>query len=386
MFQIIPKEVPNIFLQVKTCSITTLFFCFCWRTKMIRNCLIFVFLIDFSSSLNSCKRNGTKCVPESSRLAGYKLMNTFGDCIGHCRFIRDCNWISYDQNTTICALYDTCQQIESSPNYQFTSNYCIKLRKNEFKTGFCTGKSEDVILTSDHISCLQKCQESDSCVEFTWDTGICALFNKCDGFDDTCSTCITGNLYSVTNPISTFIEKLASEHESLVLNQYPIQEDDVLVIIGHDNSYGFKRANTEIVSLGDNDNNNNNLTKHCSLFESDLPSIPKYAKVLGVSKMIDFGGGQIVKVPIICGVGNSQLDCARYEPIFSKYYWKRYPNIYTYKRDDGTATYVPNKGFLIIGDYGAKGTTKILNLDTMEANLGPVSPKELKDICTVYWK
>jgi hypothetical protein len=151
------------------------------------------------------------------------------DCLASCNSTKLCQWFTFYSITTECLLLLDCSTLdESSVEYISGERRCIDSRSSTteiasttteitsqqdsirdepicFIVGDCLGLVVDVNYSPSAEDCLERCNSTDLCQWFTFDSQfpVCTLFQNSVLIDPSCETCVSGERRCIDSRSST---------------------------------------------------------------------------------------------------------------------------------------------------------------------------------------
>merc|ERR1711934_130961 len=163
----------------------------CNRPKMISILIGFVLIQGLSAQqcfdLGQCK---------DSILLGAVTATSTNECLGLCKEIDGCEYLTYDHTNGFCGLYLDCASIGTEQCEQCITGpvTCEYIQCNI--PGQCVGIFEYQQTAQTQTDCEADCIEyGDKCVWYTYNNAdlLCTMFSECQSFSDAlCSDCVSG--------------------------------------------------------------------------------------------------------------------------------------------------------------------------------------------------
>ena len=125
-------------------------------------------------------------------LSKVQLFYNYHDCARDCLDTNNCNWVTWNGDTKICVMYDSCQRFDatSCESCQTTDRKCLD-NINQVEDSFINGVRcsnaivTDVIISNHENNCKKDCLKNPKCLYFTFQDysdqkqGTCTLYQEC---------------------------------------------------------------------------------------------------------------------------------------------------------------------------------------------------------------
>lgn len=261
------------------------------------------------------------------------------NCLQQCQKVENCEWFSYDPDFSVCLLFQNCSELSLDNCAGCTSG------ENECKSifcwvsGECQGEYQDYDYSKTQEQCLKLCKDTMGCNWFTFDQGVCFLYENCPHINENCTTCISGQVECENN------------NQGLT---------KVLVANG-----AGPNSIVEAIDLS-------NPSRMCHM----LPSYPWDNLNGAVGALVDNC------FPLICGgqIGNNdrKSECFALQ---SAWIWNFFGNL-TIPAQFATANFVEDDRLLILGGYYDRDTSQNVGVNGTVWP-GPHLPNGVHGHCTV---
>ena len=129
---------------------------------------------------------------------------SYNDCLDFCDATPGCNWITHIAGQQVCLAFGSCPSITEDCEGCFSGeSTCPDSEPICNVQGQCNGPFIAFLETESSDACLQGCKDADGCEWYNFDmaTGFCILTGPCSEIDETCGSCLTGQVSCDVNSV-----------------------------------------------------------------------------------------------------------------------------------------------------------------------------------------